>query len=454
MPASRTPEGRAVRRRLGRVVADRSPGARRACSRCRCRPPSRPRRSPIGTIAAELLDRHLLAVVGDRAAVGPRQVVEEEPVLQAARAVQGHVAEALAKRARPAARARLAVGRADRERERGAQHRRVRGGLQDRLVLAGELAVLLGQRPRVRRAPLRAARGRRARRRGCACAPGRALRGCRPSGAWRTASTGNADAFERGEEQLGGAGELGLFGERAGAEERLEGGALFGLDLKRGRLAGVLDQRRVRAAPEVVLERLVGERRRRRLEDQRVGLPVRARARARRRRERRRGAAATAAPGVVARRRPSAARAARRCAARPPPAPRARRPGSARGAPTPASSSSRRRAPSTERTSAAAAVGLGEGDREIDLRRRGSRAAPSRSLVAGEVAPPAARGRRGRDRPSSRELAGVALGRVGALHPPEREVRADEVGEALQPAERAPTSRAPAGTGRRSSAAR
>jgi len=86
---------------------------------------------------AELLDRHLLDVVGDRAAAGPGQVVGKERVLEAARAVQRHVAEALAKRGDPALQF-LAVRGADRERERGPQHRRVRRGLQDRLVLTGE----------------------------------------------------------------------------------------------------------------------------------------------------------------------------------------------------------------------------------------------------------------------------------------------------------------------------
>ena len=60
-----------------------------------------------------------------------------------ARAVQAHLAEALAQDLDPALELG-AVGRADRDAEIGAQHRRVGGGLQDGLVLAGQLAVLLG----------------------------------------------------------------------------------------------------------------------------------------------------------------------------------------------------------------------------------------------------------------------------------------------------------------------
>jgi hypothetical protein len=40
-----------------------------------------------------------------------------------------------------------------------------------------------------------------------------------------------AGVFGRREEDLGGAGELGLLGERSGAEEGLVGGALLGFDL-------------------------------------------------------------------------------------------------------------------------------------------------------------------------------------------------------------------------------
>ena len=72
----------------------------------------------VGDHRAELLDRHLLAVVGHRAAVRLREVVDEERVLQAAGAVQGDLAEALAQRADPPLQL-LAVGRADRERDRG-----------------------------------------------------------------------------------------------------------------------------------------------------------------------------------------------------------------------------------------------------------------------------------------------------------------------------------------------
>ena len=45
-----------------------------------------------------------------------------------------------------------------------------------------------------------------------------------------TASPEGTGVFGRSEEQLGGARELALLGERAGAEERLVGGCLFGLD--------------------------------------------------------------------------------------------------------------------------------------------------------------------------------------------------------------------------------
>jgi hypothetical protein len=85
---------------------------------------------------------------------------------------------------------------------------------------------------------------------------------------------GEAGVFGRGEEQLGGARELGFLDERAGAEERLVGGRLFGLDDERGRLARVLAGRRVSAAPEVVLQWLVAAGSVRRDDDQRVGLPV------------------------------------------------------------------------------------------------------------------------------------------------------------------------------------
>jgi hypothetical protein len=90
----------------------------------------------------ELLDRHLLAVVGDVAGIGAGQMVEEETVLQTARAMQADLAEALAQSLHPALQLG-ALGGAHRDAEVGAQHRRVRGGLQDRLVLARQLAVLL-----------------------------------------------------------------------------------------------------------------------------------------------------------------------------------------------------------------------------------------------------------------------------------------------------------------------
>ena len=294
------------------------------------------------------------------------------------------------KRSRSAATRRSSSSRsggADRERDRGAQHRRVRRGLQDRLVLAGELAVLLGEQPGAA-ARLRPARGRRARRRGCASAPGRAPRGCRPSCACRTASTGKAGVFGRSEEKLGGAGKLGLLGQRAGAEERLVGVALFGLDHQRGRLAGVLARGRVGAAPEVVLERLVGARSVGRDDDQGVGLPVRPRARARRRRGRPPRRSSHCSSRVEARSQGDRA-------AEPVEGPllggRQRLQLGARDRPRPADASQLldpAARPVERAQGARAALGLGQGDGDVDLGHVGAELAQPRFVAFQVAAPP------------------------------------------------------------------
>ena len=260
-------------------------------------------------------------------------------MLQASRAVQGDLAEALAQRRHPPLQL-SALGRPERQRERGPQHRRVRGGLQDRLVLARQLAVLLGQDARAARALELLAVGVLDVEDALSHLPER-LAVADPlrveDGVDR-----EPGAFGRPEEKLGGAGELGFLGERAGAEEGLKGGALLGLDDERGRLAGVLGSGSVGAAPEVALERLIGRRAVRRADRPARLAPNGGRAPARRPRGRRRGGAATAARGSRRAAGRSPRSGARRCAARPPPAPPARRRRSAQGRPTPASSSTRR----------------------------------------------------------------------------------------------------------------
>ena len=359
--------------------------------------------------------------------------------------MQRHVAEPVAQRRRPAAPARLAVGRADRERDRGPQHRRVRRALQDRLVLAREHAVLLGQQARPARRP-RPARGRRARRRGSAAAPAPSASRLPTQRACRTASTGKPASSAGANSSSAGAGELGLLGQRADAEQRLVGGALLGLDHQRGRLARVLAHRRVGAAPEIVLERLVGDAAVGRDDDERVGLPVRRQARARRRRGSPRGAAATPARASSRARRRPRRRAGRRRAARRRPAPPARRRRSAgrrrrRRAPRPGGARGRRSAGRPGRP------GLGERDGDVDLGHVGGELAQPRRVPrqvaaqgsgsAWRVVGERRRARRGSARPGRR--AGRARARS----------RRRRGGRSAPGAAAAPTSRRPAGTGRR-----
>ena len=358
-------------------------------------------------------------------------MVEEEAVLQAARAVQGDLAEALAQDLDPALELG-AVGGADREGDVGAEHRRVRGGLQDRLVLARQLAVFLGL-------PARA--GARAlgllavgvvdvedplshlAERVAVADPARVQDGV----------DREAGAFQRRVQQLGGAGELGLVGEGPRAEQRLVGGALLALDRERGRLPGLLAHRLVGEAPEVVAERLVGELAALALEHEGVGLPGGLKARlgdpaaggageqplqlggagapqARERPEPPVGLLLGVSQGLQlgARDRP------RRADARDllqPPAGAVERP----------QPPLRRRA---------------QRDRHVGLRQVGLQLREPGSVAAQVAAPALGVGVLGVG--SARQLVGVALGRVGAADPPQREVGAGQLGEALEAAQQRP----------------
>src|SRR6185312_12974447 len=93
---------------------------------------------------AELLDGQLRRVVADRAAVRTRQMIEIQRLLEPSRTMERQLAELVAQR-RDAALQLDFLRRADREPERAEQHRRVARALEDRLVLACEYAILLGE---------------------------------------------------------------------------------------------------------------------------------------------------------------------------------------------------------------------------------------------------------------------------------------------------------------------
>ena len=91
----------------------------------------------------ELLGRHLLQVVAQATAAGARQRVVEQLLLQHARAMQMDVA-VRGLQAYGALLELLAVAGAERQGHAGVEHRGVSPALQDRLVLAGAGAVLVG----------------------------------------------------------------------------------------------------------------------------------------------------------------------------------------------------------------------------------------------------------------------------------------------------------------------
>jgi hypothetical protein len=183
-------------------------------------------------------------------------VIEEEPVLEPSRAVQADVAEALAQAHHPALE-RNPAGSAERDPERGAEHRRVRRGLQDRLVFADQLAVLFAppSRPALTLGRLAICvidvENPLANLPECLAVPD-------PLGV-EDRIGGKPRPLEGVEEKLGGARELGLLGQGACAEHRLVDRALLRLHLEGRRLGALLDHRLVAESPEVRFERLVGE---------------------------------------------------------------------------------------------------------------------------------------------------------------------------------------------------
>ena len=350
VPASRTAEGRAVRgasvgsKRTGRRAAGRRGADVDAGRRAELRGRDRDQR-------AELLDRHLLVVVGrPRRRPARGRWSTKSAVLQAARAVQRDVAEALAQRLDPA----LQLGsRSGAPTAREIEARSIGGCAEDCRIASYSRA---------------SSRSSSARTAGSAAPPSRLLavgvldvedalahlararRGCRPSARAGRRRPGSRRLRPGRREARPRAGELGLLGERPGAEERLVGRPSSASTTSEGGSPGssVASARsrsargRARAARRRVSRPAVDDH-------QGVGLPVAV--------ERRLGDAAAggaakqplqlAGRGPLERRPRRLSRSKVRCSAAASASSSA--PEIGRGAPTPASSSSRRRARSKER---------------------------------------------------------------------------------------------------------